>query len=148
MTKQVPDTVEIDGRLFELHPSPPLWDYSRAPSDSFVFFGLDSSNRKGVFSKWVIVQGALFLVEVEGTVARSHDHELPCDKAGDFTIIGLKELHGTEDPVQASWYTGELRYAEQSRDWDEPAGQVMCLRILAGRVVGRTADPRCMPCQG
>jgi hypothetical protein len=134
MTRQVADTVEIDGCLFELQGTPLLRKRDDPWSDWPRFHGLESNNRKGCFSKWAIMDNALFLIAFEGIVAREEECQRPCDKEGNFTVIGLKELHGTEQPVRADWFTGTLRYSERPRYLDEVVSEVRCLTVVCGEV--------------
>ena len=122
MTAQSADIIIIDGKPHGLLTNP-LEMYREMYRRDMVFFHdvLGSACWRGYVAEWVIDEGKLFLLKVNGSVAyrgvksgpRSRLDEL---RGSNFDLIKyrvpatISELFGpVRERIPATWFTGELR---------------------------------------
>lgn len=140
MTAQEMDTIIIEGEAHHLASEPLEQCWKRHGRERPAFVAPHSACWRGYNSTWEIVDGALYLLDISGTIAAPGQAGRPAS---------LPELFpGEPVPVFADWFTGTLRVPggelleSEHMGYESVWERERQLDLVQGRVVAeRMGDP-------
>ncbi len=144
MTRQAPDSIELDEGVHSLYPGLSLLP-SKHPRWEYCEFSRTTStaNYRGYIARWAITGGQLYL---QGFSGEAEDGFGPSVKSKrPKQMIGMIDVHEVDTPVPASWISGDLFCpsgdAPGTRWSDFTPEEFLLFRVVRGRVVAHLTVP-------